>query len=313
MKKLLFICALSIACLSAKAQEKVYFPYFELINVNSGYQYSTSKLLKTYVDNAGKYQLVLPPKQIDGFYFPESMAETRENAIAKGATYFLVGEMNALEDIMIVSVGLYRTEDSQLIWSDLLKAASLDDLDPILILLSKALGTQTKASEMEDIYSVSEFETNELTKKEASSSFGIYIGGVQTFFSGVGQNFSSGFGGKISYDLRDLILDINGEFYLGEIDILNINLAALYPFSQGKKSPFVGGGLGYGNHSIPNKDPNLFGRESESGLQGYVHGGYIFNRTSNVQLRATVTAYSAMYKLEGQVPFGLGFNLGVSF
>ncbi|MEO9477458.1 MAG: hypothetical protein ABJG41_18070 [Cyclobacteriaceae bacterium] len=313
MKKLILLFALALTGLTAHTQEKVYFPYFEMINVHGGYQYSTSKLLKTYIDNAGRYQLILPPKQEEGDYFPETFAETRENALAQGAPFFLTGEMNALEDIMIVSIGLYRTDDGQLIWSDLLKAASLDDLDPILILLSKAVGTKTKASQMEDIYSVSEFETNELTKKDASSTFGVYIGGVHTFHPNVRNNFSSGFGAKISYDLRDLILDLNGEFYFGDVDVLDFNLSALYPFTQGRKTPFVGGGLGYGSHRITQDEASFAPSENAKGLLGYAHAGYIFSRTSNVQLRATVTAYSAMYRLQGQVPFGMGFNLALSF
>jgi hypothetical protein len=281
--------------------------------VNGDYQYSTSKLLKTYIDNAGRYQIILPARPQEGSYYPESFAETWGNAKSQGTAYFLTGEMNALEDIMIVSIGLYTTNDGKLVWTDILKASSMDDLDPILILLSKSLGTKNKASELEDIYSVSDFETNELIKKDASSTFGIFLGGFHTFYSGVDQNFSSGFGAKISYDLRDLILDINAEFYFGEIEIYDINLSALYPFSQGRKSPFLGGGLGYGSHRIEFDQTTSNSSERNSGLLLYGHAGYIFSRTSNVQLRGTASIYSATYKVANEVPFGMGFNLTLSF
>ncbi len=312
-KPLIVLLAITLISLSSYAQEKVYFPFFELINVHSDYQYSTSKLLKTYVDNAGRYQLILPARPQEGSYYPETFAESWENAKSQGAAYFLTGEMNALEEILIVSIGLYRVEDGNLVWSDVLKAASMDDLDPILILLAKSLGTKNKASELEDIYSVSQFETNELTKKDATSTFGIFLGGFQTFHSSANQNFSSGFGAKISYDLRDLILDINGEFYFGEIEMYDINLSALYPFTQGRKSPFLGGGLGYGKHTIDLDNTTYNGSVSNSGLLVYGHAGYIFSRTSNVQLRGTVSVYSATYEVDNEVPFGMGFNLTLSF
>lgn len=313
MKKALSLISFYILFFFSSAQEKVYFPFFELINIHEDYQYSTSKLLKTYIEREGKYQLILPRKPTEGSYLPETFAESQERAKTQGTNYFLSGEMNALEDLMIISINLYRTEDGKIVWSDVLKAASLDDLDPILRLLSKALGTKNKASMMEDIYSVSDYETNELSKKDASSTFGISIGGVHTFHTDLDQNFSSGFGAKISYDLRDLILDVNGEFYFGEIDVIDLNLSALFPLSQGRRSPFVGGGLGYGSHKMSSNENSLNSSQRSAGLLAYAHAGYIFSRTSNVHLRATLSAYSATYEIANQVPFGLGFNLALSF
>ena len=188
MKKSFLLLTLIFALFTTTlAQEKIYFPFFELINVHQEYQYSTSKLLKTYTDNAGKYQILLPARPSEGNQYVESYTQTWENARNIGARYFMTGEMNALQEVMIVSVSLYNTADGQLIWSDLLKAATLDDLDPILILLSKSIGTKYKASELEDIYSVSEYDSNELKKKEANTSFGIFLGGVTTVYSGVDQ------------------------------------------------------------------------------------------------------------------------------
>ena len=258
MKKVLSLVFI-LLFFTSKAQERVYFPFFELINVDEGYQYSTSKLFKTYMDQDGRYQMTLPPRP-EGLAGAQTFPETQRIARELGTPLFITGELNALEDVMIISVSLYQTSDGKLIWSDVVKAVTVDDLDPTLQLLAKAVGTKTKASQMEDIYSVSKYENKELTKKDASSTFGLLVGGYQTFFTNTKETFSSGFGAKISYDLRDLILDINGEFYFGNVDIVSLNLNGLYPFDMGRKAPFIGGGLGYGQHRIkleqsPTPDP----------------------------------------------------------
>jgi hypothetical protein len=314
MKKTLLFPALALLLgFNIQAQEKVYFPFFELINVHTEYQYSTSKLLKAYCDNAGKYQIILPAKQTDGSAYSEAFEQTWDKAKNLGARYFMTGELNALQEKMIVSISLYNTSDGMLVWNDILKAATLDDMDPILILLSKSIGSKSKASELEDIYSVSQYDSQELAKKEANTSFGIFLGGVYTMFSGVDQNFSSGLGARITYDSRELILDITGEAYFGEVEIVDINLSGYYPFSSGKKTPLIGGGLGFGSHKIIYDETTINGSVRNSGLIMYAHGGYLFNRTSSVQMRGMISLYTATYEVDGKLPYGAALNLTFSF
>jgi hypothetical protein len=48
MKKFLFfISCIITGLLQLQAQEKVYMPFFEVMNMHPDYQYSTSKLFKT--------------------------------------------------------------------------------------------------------------------------------------------------------------------------------------------------------------------------------------------------------------------------
>lgn len=298
-------------CFSAAAQEKVYFPLFELLNVHPDYQYSTSKLLKTYVDSNGRYEMVLPSKT-DSLSGMETLDEIQNKARLLNANYFLIGEMNALKDIMIITISLYKTADGQKVWTDILKARTVDDLDPILQLIAKSLGTTMKASEAEDIYSVSQYNSPALNKRNANTSFGVFIGGTYTFYPHVQNNFSSGLGLKLSYDTRNLIFDINGELYFSVIDIYNLNLNVLYPFSKGAQTPFLGGGLGFGGHSI-DTNSSEFMTSSNGGLLLYAHGGYLFNRTSTVQVRGGITAYTATYQIDDHVPYGVGCNLTFTF
>ena len=120
-------------------------------------------------------------------------------------------------------------------------------------------------------------------------------------------------GARITYDTRELILDITGEAYFGNVEIIDINLSAYYPFSTGKKTPFLGGGMGYGNHKITFDETVSNGSASNGGLLMYAHGGYLFNRTSSVQLRGMVSLYTATYEVNGKVPYGAAINMTFSF
>lgn len=71
-------------------------PFFEIINMNFKYQYSVSMLLKTYMENEGRYVLVMPPKP-DSLYPAESFETAKSNAVLNAAKYFGSG-------ILIISI-----------------------------------------------------------------------------------------------------------------------------------------------------------------------------------------------------------------
>lgn len=317
----IFLFSGLILSLSSIAQEKAYFPYFELINMHPDYQYSVSKLFKTYVDNHSNYEVIMPAKP-DSLYSPETKTETMKRAQKYQANYFIKGELNALDEIVIVSVSMYETSSGNKVWSDMLKAYTPDDLDPVMLRLSKTLGTDKKASDESDIYSVTDYESPELDKVSANKNFGVYIGSVYTPFKDVENNFSSGFGVKFSYDTRDLLLDLNGELYFQDIRIYNFNIAALYPFSKKKNTPYIGGGLGYGGMTItkeekaPNDDYpyNYYNKNvNGGGLSFFAKGGYLFNRTSDVNVRIEGGPYITTYEIDDQVPYGFMLNMVLSF
>ncbi|WP_258105222.1 hypothetical protein [Marinoscillum sp. MHG1-6] len=313
MKNFLPLLALVFSLNLAFAQDKVYFSCFEMINVDQGYNYSATKLFKVYSDAHGKYQVILPADFTPESFMP-SMEEVQQEAQRLGATYFLSGEINGLQKTLIVSVSLYRTSDGGLVWSDFVKGASLDDLDPVLESLAISMGTKKKALVNEDIYSVTSYDRLELSKKEANSFFGVSVAGLGTRLRNVDENFSSGIGVKLSYDVRDMILDINADMFFGDIDIYNLSLAAIFPFQARQRSPFVGGGLGYGSHKVDFEVLSAdYEEDKDQGLSTHVYVGYILSRTSTVQMRATLTGTVATYKINQQTPTGLGFGLAILF
>ena len=223
--------------------------------------------------------------------------------------------MNALNEVLIISMTMYNTADSNKIWSDVLKARTPDDLDPILQRFANNIGTDQKASKDGDIYSVTNYDSKELTKVDASANYGVSISGSYSFVEKVDNSTSAGFGLLASYDLRDVILDIQGDFLFGDIQIYDVRISGLYPFKNSKNTPFVGGSIAWGGTTLKYKPSGSYynDRFSDGGLAMFVNGGYIFNRNSNVNFRLAGSFIFPLYKTETQRPIGFMINAAILF
>ena len=104
-----FTCAFSTKLMAQT--NSVYFPYFELINVSkdTDLQYSTSKLIKSYIENNHPYAVILPNRKDNGYYEDEGQAADLEKAEEISARYFMDGEIHSLQGVFIISLGLYET------------------------------------------------------------------------------------------------------------------------------------------------------------------------------------------------------------
>ncbi len=297
--KRLFQFLIALACGGVGAAEKVCMPFFELINVHSDYQYSTARLFKSYVDEVGKYELVIPQRSEPLDQPP--LSEVRSKALQEGCAYYLIGDMNRISESVIISVALYGTEDGKRIWSDKLKAANPGDLDPIFQRLARALGTRNKAAHDEDIYSVTSFDQRNPRKVNVTNSFGLAIGGA-VFTPGLlvgdpwNDPFAAGFGIVWAYDARTVLFEVDAQGYaLGRNSALGmIGMSAFKPIGMNKVAPFFGGGLGLGF-----AETRYAGEKSQgSGLMAHVGAGVILNRTSTVQLRLQTRYVIGLYSME---------------
>ena len=76
-----------LAVTTLQAATKVYAPMPELINVHPDYQYATARVLKSYVDGEGTYQLVIPERSTDSGMVPmPSQDSVASIAKAKGCS-----------------------------------------------------------------------------------------------------------------------------------------------------------------------------------------------------------------------------------
>jgi TolB-like protein len=288
--------------------EKIYMPFFELINVHSDYQYSTARLFKSYVDELLKYQLVIPGKS-DSAVDQPSMEEVQALSKTHDCPYFILGVMNRVGETVIISVSMYKTGDASMMWSDKLKASSPEDIDPILQKLARSIGTAQKAAKDGDIYSVTSYEAQQLRKVRVNNAFGVSLGGVLTFLSD--EPFSAGGGIFWFYDARSILFEIDGQAYpLGDNSLGFFSIGTYYPFSALSQTPFLGGGLGVGFTSSDSESAD------GSGLILYLGGGYMINRISNVGLRVHGRYFIGAYKMDDRdrsIPHGLLLNVELYF
>ena len=319
MKKLLFLI-LSTLMMSgiATAQAKLYLPYFEVIGLNQDYQRSLTRLFKTYIEKENRYSVVLGSLPADNTYTLDQ-SNVKANAAAASADYYFIGEVNRLEDLYIITASMYETKTGAKIWSDVLKGLYADDMDPILSRIAQAMGTDKKAAEEGDIYNVSEYESEELNQEYAHMAVGLSIGGIYSFFDNIDENFSGGLSGMLTYDTRKLIIDARGDFYFtGDPRVYFLSIDGLYPFSNKRNTPFVLGGLGLGGQSIPNDEYNedeflLFKpRHSNGGMLLFLGGGYLINRTSNVNIRLGGRGMIPLFKVDSQTAPGIILDVTIS-
>ncbi len=322
MKKILltlFTCGMIIFSF---AQESVYFPGFETINVNTKYQYVTSTLFKTYVKASGTYQIILPndfPKT--GGYI-ETKEETKQNALRHKASYYILSDMSSIGNLLIVNMDMHNSSSGEIVWSESLKADELEDLDPVIQLLANALGSDEPAVEAGNIYSVTQYDSNELKKREATNTTGVYVGGQVLLVSDIKDNMLSGFGITKTYDTRNFILDIKAEFYFSETsNSSRLGMNILKPLTDENKTLLIGGGLFYGGTSIQKNidvdyDQFILIEEKEfsnSGLEIEGNFGILINRLSNVQLRAMISPCVALYDLDGKTISSIRLGITANF
>lgn len=322
MKKIVSVLIITLGlsfCNDLYSAEKVYMPFFEIINVNSDYQYSTAKLLKSYVDENLKYTLIIPTKPDTLINIPP-VSKIQETAKSLDCPYYLIGDINRIGEKVIVSVSMYKTSDGSLFWSDRLKAQNPDDIEPILQKISKTLGTDKKANDDASIYNVTNYESYKLKQKKANSAFGASIGAVvlmNDLFSK--DRISAGGGIFWLYDVRTLMYEIDLHTYLtGGKTIGDISLHSYYPFLAEDNTPYFGGGLGFGWCTAkPEQNSETFlDSFSGSGLTLFIGGGYLIGRSSNASLRIHARYMIGAYSMDdpkGTMPHGFRINMELYF
>lgn len=312
------------------AQQKVYMPYAEAINMHYSYQHSISRLLQSYVDENGKYQIILPAaKPGEQYNFPTD-ADIKAMAQKNGAAFYLKMELNRIGENVIVSVNMYKTETGIKTWSDRLKAATPEDLDPIMKKVANNLGTIKKATDDADIYNVTQNESQLLNKKQANYGFGFSIMGG-TAINNYTTGSLAGFGIAGSYDTRNLIFDMRLNYMFsskdsegyGGSDTWTGSMECYYPFKSQNTTPFIGGGLGISTTSADTKVSYIDSYNGQtystnqtrngSGLMLIAGGGFLINRNSNVNLRLGANLFASLYEVGNKHASGLLLKAEILF
>ncbi len=309
------------------AQGKVvYFPYFELINMekDAGLQYSTSKLIKSYIENNHDFTVIMPERLFDSYVERESNEAALANALGKNAGYVLRGEIHDLEGTYIVSLGLYRSRNNEQVWHDMVKGSSEQDLDALLSRLGRSFMTNKTAKTDIEIDEVTEYDQKgvELAQIKVNHFVGAMLGGKHLF----DESTLSGFGLAYTYDASVVLFNLNFEFYPNarlldtyqyrtvKLQHGNVNLGIIYPFTRKRSTFYIDGGLEYGLFRMKEHfSDNTSISATETGIGLYAGGGYLINRNSTVNLRLFAAVSVPMYSVQENEFPGIKFGIITSF
>lgn len=306
-------------------QKVVYFPGFELINMEEagGLQYSTSKLIKSYIEDNHEFTVLLDDQIGTVYLNKESLAASAQKAEAMGARYVMRGEIHYLQGVYIISLGVYEAQNNQQVWHDMVKGAAEQDLDPLLSRLGRSFFTSKTAKTDIEIDEVTEYDQQgvELAQIKVNHFAGIMLGGKHI----PGEGVLSGFGLAYTYDASTVLFNLDFELYptsniLFDHDSPNrklqsgaISLGVMYPITRKRSTFFINGGMEYGYNKITDEVWDIEYSNAESGIGAFVGLGFLVNRNSTVNLRMFAAASIPFYEVDGTNLTGVKFGIVTSF
>lgn len=186
-----------------------------------------------------------------------------------------------------------RDKSNKVVYSQKMKAASMEDMDTVASRLTESVIRQTSTDDTADVTNITADEENRNTRRyKATRQWIIGLGPGWT------ENLRSG-GGGFTFTLGYLWgLDPNfgvslvGTFNSGpggdDSRYIDFSLGGEYYFSRKKNTPFVGARFGYANADANDQcDLALFSNcknDSASGWGTAFSAGYKFFRTSTVNV-----------------------------
>ncbi len=310
------VTAFSVATFAA---EKVYMAPVGTTNIHSDYGIAAQKLMKTYIEDDGRFILV-EGSAADSVVL-EKQETVKAKAIEKGCEKYLIAEFTRLGDNVILSFKFYSTGSENPIWQDRLKAANPDDFDPIIQRVARTIGTNEKATNDEDIYNITENEARLPKRKKVNSYFGIGIGGMVPLAPEV--EMAPGLNLFGLYDAQNFLFGIDCNLWgLGSdsrYSYADFGISAYYAFGRKFIAPYIGGGLSYSAVDYESEVSYINNREyydydlqdyrtknereydtyidDKSGIGVFVGGGLMLNRASNIVLLAEAKYFVNFYKL----------------
>lgn len=325
MKPFLSLVAVLIIQLSF-AQKVIYFPGFELINMepNNGLQYSTSKLIKSYIEDNHDYTVLLD-EGIGGqrYLDREPLATSVAKATEINARYFMTGEIHYLQGVYIISLGVYETTTQEQVWHDMAKGAAEQDLDPLLSRLGRSFFTNRTAKTDIEIDEVTEYDQQgvELAQIKVNHYMGVMLGGKAI----PNESVLSGFGIAYTYDASTFLFNFDFEFFPSSslsvnhrspdrsIHSGNASLGVTYPLSRKRTTFYINGGMEYSYTQINDSQYDVDYHDSESGIGAYFGGGLMINRNSTVNLRIFTAVSVPFYQVNDTNVTGIKFGIVTSF
>jgi len=322
-----FFMIISISFLKSNSQEKIYFPYFELINMGDDHdlQYATSKLLKTYIEENHDYLIILP-KMTKGIYPTEDFLESLEKAKKYGAKYVLLGEINNIGKVAVLSLSLIEVSTGNRVWRDLIKSFPLEDFDPVLSRLGRNFGTTTAADDDAEIYDITQYEEEremKLLTVQANHFTGVLLGGNLLKY----EFFTPRIALCYTFDISSVLLAMDFEYSTNnffkflstdeeDLDFTKVRsgsfgMGVILPVYKRKNSFYGNASFEFGATSLKRESTEL--DALEGGLGFYLGAGYLMGRTSTANIRYEIGFSIPTYKVNNDYIYELKFGIITSF
>ena len=293
------------------AQNKIYFPTFELIGLDKDgeLQYSTSKLAKMYIESNHNQSIVLAQHDGTTYLGNEPFDESVAYAQSANIPLIMTGEIHSIDGHYIVSISVYDAKTGEKKWSDMIKGLTSDDLDPLLSRLGRTFMTKSKARDDIELGEVTKYEQQgvEMQQIKANHYFGVLLGANAPF----NDNTQAGIGFGYAFDASTVIFTMNLDFYRSSREstsntfgnntnsnMQSFSMGVAYPFNRKRNTWYFMGGLDYS--SFTKYLEIVDDRTTNQGMGVYVGGGYLLNRNSTVNMRIQTSLYMPTYQVNDQ-------------
>ncbi|MFH1570830.1 MAG: hypothetical protein ABIL09_22750 [Gemmatimonadota bacterium] len=314
-----WVLSLALAAAAGASQSLALMPVSGS-NVHQGYLEAAGDVLRGHLAATGKYEVIAVPGPVSRTEI--SKADAIAQARAAGAELAMVLHIARLGSSAQVRASVYEVSSGDVAYADQLRAASPDDLDPVLSRLVTGMLTGSRARQSGDIYSVTGSEADPLLKRDATGVWGIKLGFSQVRNRPQGSSGSATAPGAALfwlYDVRNFLAEVELGFHNGQ-DATDsyLGLGVFRPLGDEATSPYVGGGMRY--VGADNDDDS----STDSGIQIYAGAGVLFGRMSSVQVLGDLSFYVNTFgEGPGHIPFGVDgerrkafgviVNLGIGF
>ena len=189
---------------------------------------------------------------------------------------------------------------------DEMAANAVDDLDATLERLARGYAKGSTAARSADLDTVTQKEAAGVQKAQASSAFGLRLGGVRPTGTLDGGIAATGGGIYWFYDTRAIFIDVAFDGYWAKgTQQYSGGFGGYLPFSKGNLAPYAGAGLRYAWAN--------YGHGSGRGFQPYAEVGLLIGRLSTASIRGQLQWWWNTFENDGMRASGATWNLGVQF
>ena len=239
MRKVIIPLSILFALAAAISAQQIMIFEFKATGVDEATEFAVRELFKSELADHGYSTMEAPEGQI-----------CNDAACAVGfmkgtmADQALFGSITKLGQKLIVNINVVNTE-AQIIHTDKLSAASVEDLDTVIERLARGIAEGKKAGEVIDKTTVTEEEAEEPTRRKNFYTVGARIGYRYPIGKSYGEDEMWQYEAVAMYELENMFVEGRGYGCSGgDVFAYGLTVGLNYLFSKKDFAPYAGGAAG---------------------------------------------------------------------